>query len=119
MKFIHMPIVSFLFNEFKAAINALHTFTQVNDPNVPIEMMFVAKCHDAVTTFVIFCICVRYHMPFEMRSSLESFPAIFLFAYIISTLAVSFSHMPIEMREFLKEFAAYLASLIFLLVHIS
>jgi len=61
-----MLMIGFFFNEFQVALQALKSFAEMNNLDMPIKMMFISKTHDALTTFVIFNICVRNHVSFKV-----------------------------------------------------
>jgi hypothetical protein len=42
---------------------------------MPVQMMLIAKTHDALHTLIAFLMSMRDHMPPEMRIPLESFLA--------------------------------------------
>lgn len=63
--------------------------------NMPIKMMLIPKFHYAVATLKSLRVGMRDHMAFEMRASLEGFPAALLITDVISGLTMSLTHVAI------------------------
>ena len=77
-----------------------------------IKMMFIPESHDAITTLESLGIGMRNHVAFQMRASLERFPASLLSTDVISGFTMSLSHVAIVVRGLLEVFIADLASLV-------
>jgi len=66
----------------------------MNNFHVPIKMVFVAKSHNALATFMRLLVSMRYCMSFQMCISFEYFLTAFEIAGISSLILMSLFDMP-------------------------